>query len=188
MRLNRVAAAIAVVVIVSGCGVTHHAAVAVTHSAAPAVASSVASSHPATSHPSSSHPASSHLATSHPLAARPAADPAIVWLESAGGQAQVTFNDDVDTLAAALETENSSPTVANHLVFEANGRVVRAEASKILDTRALLPTVNQAAYKLMLNDYITVANLLQPGPGYGTTPQDDTAWYAALSASNITVA
>jgi hypothetical protein len=32
-----------------------------------------------------------------------------------------------------------------------------------------------------------VANLLQPGPGYGTTAQDDTAWNTALAASNITV-
>ena len=39
----------------------------------------------------------------------------------------------------------------------------------------------------MLNDFITVANLLQPGPEYGTTTQDYTAWYAALRASNITV-
>ena len=54
-------------------------------------------------------------------------------------------------------------------------------------THTLLPTVNQAAYKLMLNDFITVANLLQPGPDYGTTPQDDTAWNAALTASNIIV-
>jgi hypothetical protein len=35
----------------------------------------------------------------------------------------------------------------------------------------------------MLNDFSTVANLLQSGAGYGTTPQDDTA----LAASNITV-
>jgi hypothetical protein len=39
----------------------------------------------------------------------------------------------------------------------------------------------------MLNDFVTVANLLQPGPGYGTTPQDYVAWYQALHASNITV-
>ena len=39
----------------------------------------------------------------------------------------------------------------------------------------------------MLNDFITVANLLQPGPGYGTTTQDYTAWYTALRASNITI-
>jgi len=39
----------------------------------------------------------------------------------------------------------------------------------------------------MLNDYITVANLLQPGPGYGTTPQDYAAWNAAMNASNISV-
>ena len=64
---------------------------------------------------------------------------------------------------------------------------MRTQAAKILATPALLPTVHRAAYKVMLNDFITVANLLQPGPGYGTTPQDDTAWYTALSASNITV-
>ncbi len=174
MRLSRVAATIAAVAILSGCGatLTHHGAAAGTHPAAHAVASSTASSHPA---------------TSHLLAARPA-DPAVTWLESAGGQAQVRFNDEVDALAAALEIENNSPTVANHLVFEADARIVRAQARTILATPALLPTVGQAAYKLMLNDFITVANLLQPGPGYGTTPQDDTAWYAALSASNITVA
>jgi hypothetical protein len=110
-----------------------------------------------------------------------------VWLESAGGQAQMTFNDDVDSLAWALEIEDHSPTVANHLVFEADARVVRAEAWKILRTPALLPKVNRARYERMLKDFIVVANLLQPGPGYGTTAQDDTAWYAAQSASNITV-
>jgi len=141
------------------------------------------SSPPATSPPATSPPATSPPATSHP----PAADPATVWLESPGGQAQVTFNDDVDVLAGALETEMLSPTVANHLVFEADARIVRAQARKILATRALLPTVNQAAYERMLNDFITVANLLQPGPGYGTTTQDDTAWNAALTASNINV-
>jgi hypothetical protein len=236
MRVSRVAATIAAVAIVSGCGVTHHGAAAVAPSAAPAVASSTATSAPATSAPATSHPASSApatsaratshpatsapatsapathpvtaqpvasarvtsapvtsaratsaRATSHPIAARPAANPATVWLESPGGQAQVTFNDDVDALAAALEAESLSTTVANHLVFEADARIVRAEASKILATRALLPTVNQAAYKQMLNDFITVADLLQPGPGYGTTPQDDTAWNAALIASNIAV-
>ena len=39
----------------------------------------------------------------------------------------------------------------------------------------------------MLKDFIVVANLLQPGPGYGTTPQDYTAWNTALKASDITV-
>ena len=231
MRVSRVAATIAAIAIVSGCGVTHHGAAAVAPAAAPAVASSTAASAPATSAPATSHPATSAPATSHPatsapatshpathpvtaqpvasapatsapatsapatsapatshpVAARPAADPATVWLESPGGQAQVTFNDDVDALAAALETESLSTTVANHLVFEADARIVRAQASKILATRALLPTVNQAAYKQMLNDFITVADLLQPGPGYGTTAQDDTAWNTALIASNIAV-
>ena len=178
MRLSRVAATIAAVAIVSGCGVTHHSLAAVTPPAASAVASSPATSPPATSPPATADPATSVPAT---------ADPATVWLDSPGGQAQVTFNDDVDDLAVALETESLSPTVANHLVFEADARIVRAQARKILATRALLPTVNQAAYERMLNDFITVANLLQPGPGYGTTSQDETAWNAALIASNIAV-
>jgi hypothetical protein len=46
---------------------------------------------------------------------------------------------------------------------------VRAQAQKILSTPALLPTVNRAAYERMLSAFIVVANLLQPGPGYGTT-------------------
>jgi cytochrome c551/c552 len=179
MRLNRAATAIATVAIasaaiVSGCGVTHQGAVSVTHPA--------------------QHLASADLAGAHRVSAkltaiqRPASiDPSLAWLESAGGQAQLTFNDEVDTLAAALQTEAHAPTVHNHLVFEADARVVRAEARKILRTRALLPKHNLAAYKRMLNDFITVANLLQPGPGYGTTHQDYVAWYKALNASNITV-
>jgi hypothetical protein len=169
MKLSRIAATVAVAAIVSGCGVTHHNATAATHTTTHAVATATA--------------------TPHLLAAAPApaVTPAMTWLASAGGQAQVAFNDDVDVLAAALEVENYSPTVANHLIFEADARTVRTQAAKILATPALLPAVNQAAYKTMLNDFITVANLLQPGPGYGTTPQDDTAWYTALSASNITV-
>jgi hypothetical protein len=168
MKLSRIAATVAVAAIVSGCGVTHHSATGATHTA-------------------TTHAVATSTATTHLTAAQPATTPAMKWLASAGGQAQVTFNNDVDTLAAALEVENYSPTVANHLTFEAAARVVKAQATKILDTPALLPTVHQAAYKTMLNDFITVANLLQPGPGYGTTPQDDTAWYAALKASNITV-
>src|SRR5580698_4378019 len=183
MRLSRVAATIAAVAIVSGCGVTHHSLAAVTPPAASAVASSPATSPPAPSPPATSPPATAPPATSVPATA----DPATVWLDSPGGQAQVTFNDDVDDLAAALETESLSHTVADHLVFEADARIVRAQARKILATRTLLPTVNQAAYERMLNDFITVANLLQPGPGYGTTSQDETAWNAALIASNIAV-
>ena len=48
--------------------------------------------------------------------------------------------------------------------------------------------MHRAGYKTMLDDFITVASLLQPGPGYGTTAQDYTAWYVALHASNINVA
>ena len=53
--------------------------------------------------------------------------------------------------------------------------------------RLLLPTVNRAGYEQMLNDFIVVANLLQPGPNYGTTAQDDAAWAVAMNASNINV-
>ena len=177
MRLNRAAAGIATVAIasaaiVSGCGVTHHGAVTFTHSPKTIAASA---------------PASTHRAQLTAVQRPAPADPSLAWLESAGGQAQVTFNDEVDTLAAALQTEAHAPTVANHLVFEADARVVRAEARKILRTLALLPKHNLAAYKRMLNDFVTVANLLQPGPGYGTTHQDYVAWYQALHASNITV-
>jgi hypothetical protein len=168
MKLNRTTATIAALALASGITAT-----ALTATAA----------HPA------SHQAAAHRATAQVAAdTKPAADPSLGWLASAGGQAQVTFNTDVDTLAAALETEDHSPTVANHLAFEADARVVRAEAQKILTTPALLPTANRTGYQRMLKDFITVANLLQPGPGYGTTAQDDTAWYAAMNASNITVA
>jgi hypothetical protein len=169
MKLSRIAAAVAVAAIVSGCGVTHHGATVTTH----------------TTHTIPAHAVAT--ATAHLTAAQPAATPAMAWLASAGGQAQVTFNDDVDLLAAALEVEKYAPTVANHLIFEADARTVKAQAATILATPALLPTVHRAAYQTMLNDFIAVANLLQPGPGYGTTPQDNTAWYAALAASNITV-
>src|ERR1022692_1417745 len=203
MRLNRAAAGIATVAIasaaiVSGCGVTHQGAVSVTRPA---------------QHLASAHPVSTHRAQLTAVQRPAPADPSLAWLESAGGQAQVTFNNEVDTLAADLQTEAHAPTVANHLVFEADARVVRAQASEILRTPAapnplssgpapgggrakaseilrtpaLLPAHNQAAYQRMLNDFVTVANLLQPGAGYGTTPQDYVAWYQALHASNITV-
>ncbi len=170
MRITKAAATIAALALASGITAT-----ALTASA----------SHQAATHPAGTHQASTQLIAD----TKPApADPSLTWLTSAGGQAQVTFNTDVDTLAAAQETEDHAPTVANHLAFEAAARTVRADASKILSTPALLPTANRDGYKRMLKDFITVANLLQPGPGYGTTAQDDTAWYTALSASNITVA
>ena len=170
MRVSRIAATVAVAAILSGAGIgiTQHGAAALTHT--------------------STHAVTASTATPHLLAAaQPATTPAMTWLASAGGQAQVTFNQEVDTLAADLEIEAHAPTVANHLIFEADARTVRAQAARILATPALLPTLHQAAYKVMLNDFITVANLLQPGPGYGTTAQDDTAWNTALAASNITV-
>jgi hypothetical protein len=158
MKLNRLAGALATIAILSGCGLTHHTA-------------------------------SAHTASPHTQAARPAptANPALAWLDSVGGQAQVTFNQDADTLAGALVIENQSATAANHLVFEADARSVRAQARTILADRGLLPGTGRAAFVTMLNDFITVANLLQPGAGYGTTAQDYTAWYTALRASDITV-
>jgi hypothetical protein len=194
MKLKRIAAATAAaaaiaVGTVSGLAVTQHGAVAV----APSPVSLAPVSLAADSQSVDVHSVKSqlHLAAAHTAArtARKAApaDPSLAWLVSPGGQAQVTFNNEVGTLAGDLVTEAQAPTVANHLVFEADARVVRAEAEKILHTRNLLPTHNRAAYKRMLKDFITVANLLQPGPGYGTTPQDDVAWNAAMKASDITV-
>jgi hypothetical protein len=175
MRLSRLTATAAAtataIAILTGCGLAHHAA-------APAA-------RPAGSHAAAPAAPAARL---HALAIRPApADPSLAWLQSPGGQAQVTFNDDVDALAGALYIENYSPTTANHLAFEADARVVRAEAAEILATPALLPTTHRAGYIQMLDDFISVANLLQPGVGYGTTSQDYTAWFAALRASNIIV-
>jgi hypothetical protein len=160
MKPTRIVGALATIALLSGCGLTHHTT---------------------TAHPAHQAP-SPHTQT----VALPA-DPALTWLDSAGGQAQVTFNQDVDILAGALVIESHATTVANHLVFEADARAVRAQARTILASPALLPAAGRTAYVTMLNDFITVANLLQPGAGYGTTAQDYTAWYTALRASNITV-
>jgi hypothetical protein len=187
MKLNRVSAAVAAgavagVAVLSGfCLAPQHAGSA----ARPVTAVSRPASAVTLPH-GGSHRASTQAAASTATASAPA-DPAMVWLESAGGQAQVRFNNQVAALAADLWVENGSPTVANHLLFEAAARAVRAQAQQILTTPALLPAVNRAAYQRMLNDFIVVANLLQPGPGYGTTPQDYAAWNTAMNASNINV-
>lgn len=164
MKLNRIAAAaatVATIAAVSVCGLGHDGAQAATL------------------------PPVSHSAHTHTAAVK--SDPTLAWLVSRGGQAQVQFNAAVSIVAGDLQIESASPTVANHLVFEADARVMRAQAKKILSHRALLPTHNRAAYKRMLTDFIAVANLLQPGPGYGTTAQDYAAWYKAMRASNIVV-
>src|SRR5579859_899254 len=162
MKLTSLAGALATVALLAGCGLTHHTTTPATQTPAHAPAA----------------------APAHALAA----DPALRWLTSPGGQAQVTFNQDVDTLASALVIENQATTVANHLIFEAAARTVAAQARTILADPALLPATHRAAYQAMLNDFITLANLLQPGTHYGTTAQDYTAWYTALRASNITIA
>jgi hypothetical protein len=160
MKLTRLAGALATVALLAGCGLTHHTAA----------------------------PAPRTAARPHPAPVRAlAAGPSLAWLDSAGGQAQVTFNQDVDTLAGALVIENDATTIANHLIFEADARTVRTEARTILADPALLPDTGRAAYRTMLDDFITVANMLQPGAGYGTTAQDYTAWYTALRATDITV-
>jgi len=179
MKLNRIAAAAAttaaaIALLGAAAAVTHHGSAPMTLTA---------DTHPATTHSVTAHPSKPHTPARKPAPA----DKSLAWLESPGGQAQVTLNTDIDTLALDLQIEAHAPTVANHLAFEADARTVRAQAEKILTTRALLPTHHRAAYQHMLNDFIIVANLLQPGPGYGTTPQDYTAWYTALQASNITI-
>jgi hypothetical protein len=163
MKLTSLAGALATIALLSGCALTTH------HTPAAA--------------PARTHTAAAHTTPAHALAA----DPALTWLASAGGQAQVTLNQDIDTLAGALDIENQAATPANHLAFEAAARTVRTQARTILAHPALLPATGRAAYESMLNDFITVANLLQPGAGYGTATQDYTAWYTALRASNITI-
>jgi hypothetical protein len=162
MKLTRLAGALALasVALLAGCGISHHTAAPATHT-----------------------PAARTAAPAHALAA----DPAMRWLTSPGGQAQVTLNQDVDTLASALVIENQATTVANHLSFEADARTVRTQARTILAHPALLPATGRAAYVTMLNDFITMADMLQPGARYGTTAQDYTAWYTALRATNITI-
>jgi len=190
MKLNRIAAAAsaaaAAIAIVSGVAVTHHTAIPVTLSDdSHSVVSHQAKLH---AHPATSHTANTHTANTLTAASKSAhTDPSLAWLVSRGGQAQVVFNNDVAVMAGDLQIEAHDDSIANHLAFEADARTVRAQAHKILITRALLPTHNRAAYKHMLKDFIVVANLLQPGPGYGTTLQDYTAWNTALKASNITV-
>lgn len=183
MSRNRLVAAAAAAattaVIVTVCAVPHHGA------AAAPVSSPVASDAAYAVHVATAKTATAKASTAKASTAK--TDPAVLWMVSAGGQAQATFNQAVDVLAGDLETEAHAPTVANHLAFEADARVVRGEARTILRTPALLPHHNRAAYKRMLNDFITVANLLQPGPGYGTTDQDYAAWWKALNASNIEV-
>jgi len=180
---------VAAVAVISGCGVTQASVIrpAATRSS-PAAAAHPDRTQPARTQPATVRPATTPSASpSASASASASSDPALTWLESAGGQEQVTFNDDVSTLAGDLDMESQAPTVANHLSFEADARAVRAEAEKILSTPALLPTVNRAGYEEMLRDFITVANLLQPGSGYGTTAQDWAAWNTALAASNIVV-
>jgi hypothetical protein len=165
---RKAAGAIAAVAVVSGCGIAHHGSIAVTHPA-----KNLTISHPASTQPVS--------------ASRPATDPSLTWLESAGGQAQMTFNQDVDNLGTALEAEDDSPSVANRQAFEAGARIVLAEAGTILRTPALLPKVGRADYERMLNDFIVVANMLQPGACSCTIAQVESAWYTAVGASNMTV-
>ena len=168
------AAAVAAIAILSGCATTHHAAAApLTHAAA-------------TRDRRVTHKAATHAAATHKAATAPA-DPALLWLASPGGQAQVTFNQAVSTLAGDLEIEAHNDSIANHLAFEADARTVRAQAHHILNAPALLPTHNRAAYQHMLHSFVTVADILQPGSHYGTTDQDYTAWWTALNASNIAV-
>ena len=189
MKLNRVSAAVAAAA-AAGVAVLSGFCLAPQHAGSPARPLTAVSRSAAAAtlpHPSSQHAGTRAAASAATPSATAPADPAMRWLQSAGGQAQVQFNNQVTALAADLWTENGSPTVANHLLFEAAARAVRAQAQKILTTPALLPAVNRPAYQRMLNDFIVVANLLQPGPGYGTTPQDYAAWNTAMNASNINV-
>jgi hypothetical protein len=171
------AAAAAAIAILTGCATTHHTTAPAPHT----TVTQTVTLHAAAPATRTAPPAATAAA------AATAADPALQWLTSPGGQAQVTFNQAVNTMAGDLETEAHDDSIANHLAFEADARTVRTQARTILTTPALLPTHNRAAYQKMLHNFITVADILQPGTRYGTTPQDYTAWWTALSASNITV-
>ena len=105
------------------------------------------------------------------------------WLGTPGGQAQVRIMQAVDTLAVDLFIESHDDSVANHLAFEADARALRSQARTVLASPGLLPATGRAAYVTMLGDWITVADLLQPGPGYGTTAQDYAAWNKAENAA-----
>ena len=181
MKLSRLPAAITAVAataaILTGCAAAgHHAAPAAPRPPAAAAARTAAPAHAAPT-----------LKASTAATRTPATSPALAWLASPGGQAQVDLGNAIDTLALDLEIESHNDSVANHLAFEADARAVRAQARHILATPGLLPHTHRAAYQHMLTKFIHVCDLLQPGSGYGTTPQDYTAWYQALAATNITV-
>ena len=185
MKLSRLSAAITAVAataaILTGCAAAgHHAAPAAPRSHA-AAARTAAPAHAAPTLKAST------AATRTAATRTPATSPALAWLASPGGQAQVDLGNAIDTLALDLEIESHNDSVANHLAFEADARAVRAQARHILATPGLLPHTHRAAYQHMLTKFIHVCDLLQPGSGYGTTPQDYTAWYQALAATNITV-
>ena len=170
MKLPRLPAAIAAVAaaaaILTGCAAaSHHASPAASrpHAAAPA-------------HPAPAHPA---LKASTAATRTPATSPALAWLASPGGQAEADFGNAIDTLAQDLEIESHDDSVANHLAFEADARAVRAQARHILATPGLLPHTNAPPTSTCSPSHPR-RNLLQPGSGYGTTPQDYTAWYQAL--------
>jgi hypothetical protein len=181
------ATAAAAIAILTGCATTHHAPAAAAHTTTTIATRQAADLHGiAALHQGATTTAATTTAATT-TAVTTATDPSVRWLESAGGQAQVTFNTEVATLAGDLQTEAHAPTVANHLIFEADARTLRTQAEAILAAPALQPATGHAAYQHMLHQFITLAGLLQPGAGYGTTPQDYTAWYAALSTTNITV-
>ena len=184
MKLSRLPAAITAVAataaILTGCAAAGH------HAAPAAPRSHAAAAHAAPAHAAPAHAAPT-LKASTAATRTPATSPALAWLASPGGQAQVDLGNAIDTLALDLEIESHDDSVANHLAFEADARAVRAQARHILATPGLLPHTHRAAYQHMLTKFIHVCDLLQPGSGYGTTPQDYTAWYQALAATNITV-
>src|ERR1700761_507920 len=161
---------VALAAVLAGCGATQ--ASVIRDSAIQPSASQPSASQPsavrtgAAAQRATTPPVATYPVHAHPAAARPSdspsspsasPDPALAWLVSPGGQEQVTFNDEVSTLAGDLAIEDQAPTAANHVAFERDARAVRAEAEKILATPALLPATNRAAYQRMLRDFITVA-------------------------------
>ncbi len=125
----------------------------------------------------SARPSGLHAPGQCPVDGRPTPDLSLVWSgwESAGDQAQVPFTDEVDTLAAALQTEVTRPPSP---IIGSRGRrpVVQAEAHQTLRTPApAAESHTRAACKRMLNDFITVANC-RTAPSTSPRHHDRRTW------------
>lgn len=118
-----------------------------------------------------------HHATSTSAPAAKHAAPAATMPAGMPSQANVDFNNMKSTLAVDLNTENSAPTVANHVKFENDAQKIGGmidTAAKAHDS-SIGSGASQKAWKQVATD-------LTPGPTYGSSATDYKDWNAALSA------